>query len=211
MAGQHGQRPFMARQGQVRYKVAAGRPLYGGTHNNSTVSPDFLLGRPREHLTTRRCMAASLPPPATTSPRRSGSARIWGCWALCLRTSPAQMRGCRMGRSSPVTATVSTMPKRLIKPAVPAFVGYRFSDRHFLSMPEYLQRRATDGGDAWHEKQSYTVTYSQSVPVLNMSAALSVSRLNYWNAQSNNNYMLSFNKVFSLGELQGSRPRCRCP
>lgn len=34
----------MARQGQVRYKVAAGRPLYGGTHNNSTVSPDFLLG-----------------------------------------------------------------------------------------------------------------------------------------------------------------------
>lgn len=112
--------PFMARQGQVRYKVAAGRPLYGGTHNNSTVSPDFLLGRPPgEHLTTRRCMAASLPPPATTSPRRSGSARIWGCWALCLRTSPAQMRGCRMGRSSPVTATVSTMPKRLIKPAVP--------------------------------------------------------------------------------------------
>ncbi|EEP5314394.1 fimbria/pilus outer membrane usher protein, partial [Salmonella enterica] len=84
-----------------------------------------------------------------------------------------------------------------------AFVGYRFSDRHFLSMPEYLQRRATDGGDAWHEKQSYTVTYSQSVPVLNMSAALSVSRLNYWNAQSNNNYMLSLNKVFSLGDLQG--------
>ncbi len=78
-------------------------------------------------------------------------------------------------------------------------------------MPEYLQRRATDGGDAWHEKQSYTVTYSQSVPVLNMSAALSVSRLNYWNAQSSNNYMLSFNKVFSLGDLQGSRPRCRLP
>ncbi len=24
--GQHGQRPFMARRGQVRYKVAAGRP-----------------------------------------------------------------------------------------------------------------------------------------------------------------------------------------
>lgn len=47
------------------------------------------------------------------------------------------------------------------------------------------------------------MTYSQSVPVLNMSAALSVSRLNYWNAQSNNNYMLSFNKVFSLGDLQG--------
>lgn len=55
------------------------------------------------------------------------------------------------------------------------------------------------------------MTYSQSVPVLNMSAALSVSRLNYWNAQSNNNYMLSFNKVFSLGDLQGLSARCRLP
>ncbi|EBS4409317.1 fimbria/pilus outer membrane usher protein, partial [Salmonella enterica subsp. enterica serovar Newport] len=36
--------PFMARQGQVRYKVAAGRPLYGGRHNNNTVSPDFMMG-----------------------------------------------------------------------------------------------------------------------------------------------------------------------
>ncbi|EDR7525805.1 fimbria/pilus outer membrane usher protein, partial [Salmonella enterica subsp. enterica serovar Oranienburg] len=84
-----------------------------------------------------------------------------------------------------------------------AFVGYRFSDRHYLSMPEYLQLRTRDGGDVWHEKQSYTVTYSQSVPVLNMSASLSASRLNYWDATSNNNYMLSLNKSFSLGSLQG--------
>lgn len=36
--------PFMARKGQLRYKVAAGRPLYGGLHNNRAVSPDFMLG-----------------------------------------------------------------------------------------------------------------------------------------------------------------------
>ncbi len=38
--GRSTRRSFMAR-GQVRYKGAAGRPLYGGTHNNNTVSPDF--------------------------------------------------------------------------------------------------------------------------------------------------------------------------
>ncbi|EHE6023731.1 fimbria/pilus outer membrane usher protein, partial [Salmonella enterica] len=37
----------------------------------------------------------------------------------------------------------------------------------------------------------------------NMSASLSASRLNYWDATSNNNYMLSLNKSFSLGSLQG--------
>ncbi|EBR8158795.1 fimbrial biogenesis outer membrane usher protein, partial [Salmonella enterica subsp. enterica serovar Newport] len=71
-----------------------------------------------------------------------------------------------------------------------AFVGYRFSDRHYLSLPEYLARRAVNGGDVWHEKQSYTLTYNQYFSAPAMSASLSVSRLAYWNAESNNNWML---------------------
>lgn len=82
-------------------------------------------------------------------------------------------------------------------------MGYRFSDRNYLSLPEYLQRAAADGGDVWHEKQSYTITYNQYFSGPAMSAAISLSRLNYWNAESNNNYMLSLNKTFSLGGIRG--------
>ncbi len=197
--------PFMARQGQVRYKVAAGRPLYGGTHNNSTVSPDFLLGEATWGAFNNTSLYGGLI--ASTGDYQSAALGIGqnmgllGALSADVTRSDARLPhgqkqsgySYRINYAKTFDKTGSTL----------AFVGYRFSDRHFLSMPEYLQRRATDGGDAWHEKQSYTVTYSQSVPVLNMSAVLSVSRLNYWNAQSNNNYMLSFNKVFSLGDLQG--------
>ncbi|EAR9142374.1 fimbrial outer membrane usher protein StdB [Salmonella enterica subsp. enterica serovar Oranienburg] len=197
--------PFMARQGQVRYKVAAGRPLYGGTHNNSTVSPDFLLGEATWGAFNNTSLYGGLI--ASTGDYQSAALGIGqnmgllGALSADVTRSDARLPhgkkqsgySYRINYAKTFDKTGSTL----------AFVGYRFSDRHFLSMPEYLQRRATDGGDAWHEKQSYTMTYSQSVPVLNMSAALSVSRLNYWNAQSNNNYMLSFNKVFSLGDLQG--------
>ncbi|ELG0989484.1 fimbrial outer membrane usher protein StdB [Salmonella enterica] len=197
--------PFMARQGQVRYKVAAGRPLYGGTHNNSMVSPDFLLGEATWGAFNNTSLYGGLI--ASTGDYQSAALGIGqnmgllGALSADVTRSDARLPhgqkqsgySYRINYAKTFDKTGSTL----------AFVGYRFSDRHFLSMPEYLQRRTTDGGDAWHEKQSYTVTYSQSVPVLNMSAALSVSRLNYWNAQSNNNYMLSLNKVFSLGDLQG--------
>ncbi|EEO7318166.1 fimbria/pilus outer membrane usher protein, partial [Salmonella enterica subsp. enterica] len=197
--------PFMARQGQVRYKVAAGRPLYGGTHNNSTVSPDFLLGEATWGAFNNTSLYGGLI--ASTGDYQSvalGAAQnmgLFGAVSVDVTRSDAQLPhgqsqsgySYRINYAKTFDKTGSTL----------AFVGYRFSDRHYLSMPEYLQLRTRDGGDVWHEKQSYTVTYSQSVPVLNMSASLSASRLNYWDATSNNNYMLSLNKSFSLGSLQG--------
>ncbi|HFJ2022038.1 TPA: fimbrial outer membrane usher protein StdB [Salmonella enterica] len=197
--------PFMARQGQVRYKVAAGRPLYGGSHNNSTASPDFLLGEATWGVFNSTSLYGGVI--ASTGDYQSvalGAAQnmgILGAVSADVTRSDARLPhgqnqsgySYRINYAKTFDKTGSTL----------AFVGYRFSDRHYLSMPEYLQRRASDGGDAWHEKQSYTITYSQSIPVLNMSASLSASRLNYWDTTSNNNYMLSLNKVFSLGSLKG--------
>ncbi|HAU7316454.1 TPA: fimbrial outer membrane usher protein StdB [Salmonella enterica subsp. enterica serovar Wangata] len=197
--------PFMARQGQVRYKVAAGRPLYGGSHNNSTASPDFLLGEATWGAFNSTSLYGGVI--ASTGDYQSvalGAAQnmgLLGAVSADVTRSDARLPhgqnqsgySYRINYAKTFDKTGSTL----------AFVGYRFSDRHYLSMPEYLQRRATDGGDAWHEKQSYTITYSQSIPVLNMSASLSASRLNYWDTTSNNNYMLSLNKVFSLGNLKG--------
>ncbi|EBZ1028005.1 TPA: fimbrial outer membrane usher protein StdB [Salmonella enterica] len=197
--------PFMARQGQVRYKVAAGRPLYGGTHNNDAVSPDFLLGEATWGVFNNTSLYGGLI--ASTGDYQSvalGAAQnmgLLGAVSADITRSDAKLPqgqeqtgySYRINYAKTFDKTGSTL----------AFVGYRFSDRHYLSLPEYLQRRSVDGGDVWHEKQSYTITYNQSIPVLNMSAALSVSRLNYWNAESNNNYMFSLNKFFSLGNIRG--------
>ncbi|WP_272517462.1 MULTISPECIES: fimbrial outer membrane usher protein StdB [unclassified Providencia] len=197
--------PFMARQGQVRYKIATGHPLYGGTHNNNTVSPDFLLGEATWGVFNNTSLYGGFI--ASTGNYQASALGIGQNMGILgaisadvthsqtwLPHEPKQSGySYRINYAKTFDKTGSTL----------AFVGYRFSDRHFLSIPEYLQHRVTNVDNTWHEKQSYTVTYNQSVPILNMSAALSVSRLNYWNAQSNNNYMLSLSKVFNLGNLQG--------
>ncbi|EDK1374885.1 fimbrial biogenesis outer membrane usher protein [Salmonella enterica subsp. enterica] len=197
--------PFMARQGQIRYKVAAGRPLYGGPHNNSTASPDFLLGEATWGAFSNTSLYGGMI--ASTGDYQSlalGAAQnmgILGAVSVDVTRSDAQLPhgqnqsgySYRINYAKTFDKTGSTL----------AFMGYRFSDRNYLSLPEYLQRSAGEGGDAWHEKQSYTITYSQSIPALDMSASLSASRLNYWDGTSNNNYMLSLNKSFSLGNIRG--------
>ncbi|EIP3426855.1 fimbrial outer membrane usher protein StdB, partial [Salmonella enterica] len=197
--------PFMARQGQVRYKVAAGRPLYGGRYNNNTVSPDFLLGEATWGAFNNTSLYGGVI--ASTGDYRSAALGVaenlglLGALSADVTRSDARLPqgqnqsgySYRVNYAKTFDKTGSTL----------AFVGYRFSDRHYLSLPEYLQRRSVESGDFWHEKQSYTITYSQSIPQLNMSAALSVSRLNYWNAASNNNYMLSLSKSFNLGSFRG--------
>lgn len=197
--------PFMARQGQVRYKVAAGRPLYGGPHNNRAVSPDFMLGEATWGMFNNTSLYGGVI--ASTGDYRSVALGV----------------GQNMGLLGAISADITRSDARLPQGNTPsgysyrinyaktfdktgstlAFVGYRFSDRHYLSLPEYLQRMAADGGDIWREKQSYTVTYNQYFSGPAMSAALSLSRLNYWNAESNNNYMLSLNKTFSLSGIRG--------
>lgn len=197
--------PFMARRGQLRYKVAAGRPLYGGLHNNRTVSPDFMLGEAIWGAFNNTSLYGGVI--ASTGDYQSAAIGIGqnmgllGALSADITRSDARLPqgknqygySYRINYAKTFDKTGSTL----------AFVGYRFSDRNYLSLPEYLQRTATDGRDFWQEKQSYTITYNQYFSGPAMSAALSLSRLNYWNYESNNNYMLSFNKSFSLGSIRG--------
>lgn len=197
--------PFMARQGQVRYKVAAGRPLYGGSHSNRMVSPDFLLSEATWGALNNTSLYGGII--ASTGDYQSlafGAGQNMGALGAVsadITRSDAHLShgqnqsgySYRINYAKTFDKTGSTL----------AFVGYRFSDRNYLSLPEYLQRRAIDGGNVWHEKQSYTLTYNQYFSGPAMSAALSVSRLAYWNADSNNNYMLSLNKTLSIGDIRG--------
>lgn len=197
--------PFMARRGQLRYKVAAGRPLYGGSHNNRMTSPNFLLGE----VTWGAFNSTSL---------YGGVIASTGDYQS-LALGVGQNMGILGAVSADITRSDTSLPQGQRQTGYSyrinyaktfdktgstlAFVGYRFSDRNYLSLPEYLARRAVNGGDVWHEKQSYTLTYNQYLSTPAMSVSLSASRLAYWNAESNNNWMLSLNKSFTIGVIRG--------
>lgn len=197
--------PFLARQGQVRYKVAGGRPLYGGSHNNRPVSPDFLLGEATWGAFNNTSLYGGVI--ASTGEYQSAALGIGqnmgilGAMSVDVTRAEAQIPhgerqtgySYRINYAKTFDKTGSTL----------AFVGYRFSDRRYLSLPDYLQRSASEHGDVQREKQSYTITYNQYFASPAISVALSVSRLDYWNADASNNYMLSLNKSFSLGNIRG--------
>ncbi|EBW3155513.1 fimbria/pilus outer membrane usher protein, partial [Salmonella enterica] len=84
-----------------------------------------------------------------------------------------------------------------------AFVGYRFSDRHFMSLPEFIARSQDSGRYDRDEKESYTISYSQYFSDPGVSASLSMSRLSYWNADTSDNWTFSLSKSFDIGSFRG--------
>lgn len=199
--------PFMTRKGNLRYQVSAGRPLFGGRANNRMVTPGFVAAE------------ATWGAFNDTSLYGGMIATQGGYQALALGA------GQNMGALGALSADVTRSDARLPFANAPrragysyrvnyaktfdgvgstiAFMGYRFSGRHFLSLPEYITRSALRDEYFRDEKQSYTVAYSQYVRPLDMSISLALSRLNYWNdAATNNHYMLSLSKSASFGPLR---------
>ncbi len=199
--------PFMARQGQVRYKVAAGRPLYGGTHNNSTVSPDFLLGEATWGAFNNTSLYGGVI--ASTGDYQSvalGAAQnmgLFGAVSADVTRSDARLPSPSTPRQTGYSYRINYTKTFDSTGSTLAFVGYRFSDRHFLSLQEYLARSVYDGEYLQDEKQSYSVSWNQYLSALNMSASLSLSRLSYWNADSSNNWTLSLSKSANIGPVHG--------
>lgn len=81
------------------------------------------------------------------------------------------------------------------------FAGYRFSDRNFLSMDEYLAARSS-GQREGEGKEMYTVTLSQQLRELNLSAYLNYSHQTYWDRSPDDRYTLTIARYFDIGELR---------
>ncbi|EFP3681041.1 fimbria/pilus outer membrane usher protein [Salmonella enterica] len=196
--------PFMTRKGTLRYKVAAGRPLNGGRHNNRSVSPDFLTGEATWGAFNNTSLYGGII--ASTGDYQALALGIGqnmglpGAVSADVTRSDARLPGgkrqsgysYRVNYAKTFDSTGSTL----------AFVGYRFSDRHFISLQEYLDRTAINGGRFQDEKQSYTVSWNQYIHAISTGLSLSVSRLSYWNAADNNNWTLSLSKTADIGPLR---------
>lgn len=89
------------------------------------------------------------------------------------------------------------------------FAGYRFSDRNYMSMSDYLdardyQQNATPRRDgySYRNKEMYTVTFNQNIPDYGLSFFLNYSRRTYWNQPDEDNYSLSVSKTLDIGRFK---------
>lgn len=81
------------------------------------------------------------------------------------------------------------------------FAGYRFSEKDFMSMSEYLDAR--DGGvHAGNGKEMYTVTFNKSFREVGLSTYLNYSHETYWNRPASDRYNLTMSRYFDIGSFR---------
>lgn len=81
------------------------------------------------------------------------------------------------------------------------FAGYRFSERNFMSMTDYLNARYR-GGSIGGNKEMYTISFNQQFSDLGLSAYLNYSHQTYWERSANDRYNLSLARYFDIGKVK---------
>lgn len=81
------------------------------------------------------------------------------------------------------------------------FAGYRFSERNFMSMGEFLDAQVS-GTRSRSSKEMYTVTFNKQFVDLGLSAFINYSHQTYWNDSANDHYNLSLARYFDLGNFK---------
>ncbi|HIE1062979.1 TPA: outer membrane usher protein [Serratia marcescens] len=81
------------------------------------------------------------------------------------------------------------------------FAGYRFSEKNFMSMSEYLDARYY-GGRVGNNKEMYTITYNQQFRQAGLSAYLNYDHQTYWDRPANDRYSLTLSRYFDIGRFK---------
>lgn len=189
--------PYLTRPGQVRYKLAVGRP---SDYSHHVEGPMF-----------------------GTAEASWGISNTWSLYGGSIFSQDYNSFALGIGRdlyqlgaiSADITQSVARLPgegnmqgrsyrvsysKRFDEfNGDVTFAGYRFSEQNYLSMSEYLDSRYHEGVRG-NSKELYTVTASKSFPEQRMSAYLSWSHQTYWDRADNDRYSLSGSTYFDAGD-----------
>ncbi|HBM9260666.1 TPA: fimbrial biogenesis outer membrane usher protein [Citrobacter freundii] len=199
--------PFLTRKGQVRYKTSTGKPTaVGSTDVNN---PMFWTGEFSWGWTgdTSLYGGALL----TADDYQAATAGIgfnlnsFGSLSFDVTRAEATLRGendenndkqrgysYRVNYSKRFESTGSQV----------TFAGYRFSDKEYITMNEYLTARSGDDSSG-NQKESYVLSFNQYIESLAINTYLNLTRNTYWDDSASTNYTVSMSRNFDIGSLRG--------
>ncbi len=197
--------PFLTRPGMVRYKLALGRPQDWSHHPTAST---FVSAEASWGVTNGWSVYGGVIGENNYQSIAMGTGKdlgVLGAIAVDATHSIARMpqdatfKGDTLqGNSYRVSYSrdFDELDSRL------TFAGYRFSEKNFMSMSDYLDANTYHRLNSGHEKEMYTVTYNQNFRDLGMSTYLSYSRRTFWDSPAQNNYNLSLSWYFDLGSFK---------
>lgn len=193
--------PFLTRPGQVRYKAAMGRP----TNFDHEVTGDlFATGEFSWGVSTNWSLIGGGVLGKDYNSVALGAGRnLHALGAIAFDVTHAMAKlplgENRSGQSYRInySKTFNQLGSQI------QFAGYRFSERNFLSMNDFLnisENRPYIG----QNKEMYRIALNQHFPSKNISLNLNLSKQTFWDgAKDREYYNVSANKIFNFHELKG--------
>ncbi|WP_455884041.1 fimbria/pilus outer membrane usher protein, partial [Serratia proteamaculans] len=192
--------PYLTRPGQVRYKVASGRPSDGQHRVNG---PVFASGEFSWGVSNGWSLFGGGVAGGDYNALALGVGRdllMFGALSFDVTQSRAQLPyedqtlsggSYRLQYSKRFDETDSQV----------TFAGYRFSEQDFMSMSEYLDA-GTSGRRSGSSKERYNITFNQQFRDLGLSAYLNYSHQTYWDRPANDRFTLTLSRNFDVGRFR---------
>ena len=192
--------PYLTRPGQVRYKLVSGRSRGYG---HETEGPVFATGEASWGLSNQWSLYGGAVLAGDYNALAAGAGwdlGVPGTLSADITQSVARIEGERTFQGKSWRLSYS---KRFDNAdADITFAGYRFSERNYMTMEQYLNARYRNDYSS-REKEMYTVTLNKNVADWNTSFNLQYSRQTYWDIRKTDYYTVSVNRYFNVFGLQG--------
>nr|WP_256451486.1 outer membrane usher protein [Serratia proteamaculans] len=193
--------PYLTRPGTVRYKLASGRPSDFGHHTNDSM---FAAGEFSWGISNGWSLYGGALGSSDYNALSVGVGRdlmMLGALSFDMTQSRAHLPQEQEGYLSGGSYRLSYSKRFDEMNSQLTFAGYRFSERDFMSMSEFLDAKDS-GTHRGGSKDLYTVTYSQQFRDLGFNAYLNYSHQTYWELSDNDRYSISLSRNFDIGTFK---------
>ncbi|QXN62769.1 outer membrane usher protein [Serratia fonticola] len=193
--------PYLTRPGSVRYKVASGRP---SDWKHRTNGPLFATGEFSWGVSNGWSLYGGGVAGGDYNALAVGVGRdlmMFGALSFDVTQSRARLPQMEDGTLTGGSYRLSYSKNFDETDSQVTFAGYRFSERNYMSMSEYLDAR-TYGTRNQNSKEMYTISFSQHFRDLGLSAYLNYNHQTYWNRAANDRYTLTLSRNFDIGRFR---------
>lgn len=191
--------PYLTRPGQIQYKLALGQPTNYLRHSegDNFITGEFSWGVNNGwslfggSLNSQNYNAVSL-----------GIGRdllAFGALSFDITQSFARLPG--QSRVSGGSYRINYSKRFEAIDSTIQFAGYRFSERDFMSMSDFLNALKT-GERYGGSKELYTVSLNKNFADLGMSLYLNYNHQTYWDQPDNDYYSIMLSKYMDIGSLK---------
>lgn len=192
--------PYLTRPGRVRFKFYGGKPSDIDHHMQG---PEFTSGEFSWGVTSGWSLYGGALLAGDYDALAAGIGRdllMLGAISFDVTQSEAKLpeQGTKTGGSYRVSYS-----KRFDRyDSQITFAGYRFSQRDFMTMSQYLDARYNNSENTGSGKEMYTVSFNKQFRSLDLSAYINYSHQSYWNRGANDTWNLSLSHNFDVGHFK---------